>query len=244
MRRAARVGALTAALLMTASLAGAAEFVVGSGGSVDLGTGSLDLGCADLTVAGTFAGGSVGFDQARDVTIAPTGILNGEAATLQVAGDWDNAGSFNAGTGSVTMIDGCGLLSASVLGNTTFNDLQIVSTLAKLVNFEAGATTTVSGELSLAGQSGSLLQIRSTLAGVAAKFDAQGTTSAEYIDIADNDATAGKLISVGPGSQKGSDTPGWWLAAAVPALSLLGIATLGASLLWTGRRALSADASG
>ena len=118
-------------------------------------------------MAGTFAGGSVGFDQARDVTIAPTGIVNGEAATLQVAGDWDNAGAFNAGTGSVAMIDGCGLLSASVLGNTTFNDLQVVSTLAKLVSFEAGATTTVSGDFTLAGQSGSLLQIRSTLAGVA-----------------------------------------------------------------------------
>ena len=74
MRRVAEIFGVAAGLVMLASLANAAGFTVGSGASVDLGTGSLDLGCADLTVAGTLAGGSVGFDQARDVTIAPSGI--------------------------------------------------------------------------------------------------------------------------------------------------------------------------
>jgi hypothetical protein len=244
MRRAARVGALTAALLMAASLADAAEFVVGSGGSVDLGTGSLDLGCADLTVAGTFAGGSVGFDQARDVTIAPTGIVNGEAATLQVAGDWDNAGAFNAGTGSVAMIDGCGLLSASVLGNTTFNDLDITTATAKLLSFEAGATTTVTGDLQLAGQSGALLQIGSTSGGVAALFDVQGSATTSFVDVADNDATAGNFIPLGDESLKGSNTPGWNLISAVPVVGLFGLVALGGSLLWRGRRTLAADGRG
>ena len=45
---------------------------VGSGSSLDLGTGSLDLGCAALTVGGTLSAGTVGFDAARDVTIDPS----------------------------------------------------------------------------------------------------------------------------------------------------------------------------
>ena len=85
-----------AAILAVATGASAGQLSVGSGASVDLGAGSLALGCANLSVAGTMAAGTVGFDQARDVTIDPSGVLNGESATLQVAGDWDNAGTFNA----------------------------------------------------------------------------------------------------------------------------------------------------
>ncbi len=98
MRRAALAAATAAVALTLSAPAPAAQVTVGSGSSVDLGTGSLDLGCADLTVAGTMAAGTVGFDQARDVTIDPTGVVNGNSATLEVAGDWDNAGTFNAGT--------------------------------------------------------------------------------------------------------------------------------------------------
>ncbi len=79
-----------AAVLTLATGASAAQLTVGSGSSVDLGTGSLDLGCADLTVTGTLSAGTAGFSQARDVTIDPTGLVNGNSATLAVAGDWDN----------------------------------------------------------------------------------------------------------------------------------------------------------
>ena len=57
--------ALAAALLVVATGAGAGQFTVGSGASVDLGTGSLDLGCADLTVGGSLSAGTSGFAQAR-----------------------------------------------------------------------------------------------------------------------------------------------------------------------------------
>ena len=55
MKRAA-LAATTVALLVTAAEASAGSFVVGSGASVDLGTGSLALGCADLRVAGNPTG--------------------------------------------------------------------------------------------------------------------------------------------------------------------------------------------
>ena len=86
MRRAALVGLAVAVGLTLAAPGMAASVNVGSGSSLNLGTGSLNLGCADLSVAGTMDAGTVGFDQARDVTI--TGVLNGDSATLEVAGDW------------------------------------------------------------------------------------------------------------------------------------------------------------
>ncbi len=98
-----------AAFLTLATGASAAQLTVGAGASVDLGTGSLDLGCADLTVGGTLSAGTSGFSQARDVTIDPSGLVNGNSATLEVAGDWDNSGTFNAGTSTVKMVDGCSL---------------------------------------------------------------------------------------------------------------------------------------
>ena len=51
MRR-STLAAAGAAWLTFATGASAGEFSVGSGASLDLGTGSVDLGCADLTVTG------------------------------------------------------------------------------------------------------------------------------------------------------------------------------------------------
>ena len=235
----AKLGAVTAALVVLASAASAGQLTVGSGATVDLGTGSLGLGCADLTVAGTLSAGTVGFASARDVTIDPTGVVNGNSATLQLSGDWDNAGSFNAGTSTVQIADGCSLLSGVVAGNTSFAGLSITSTSARLVSFEAGSTTTVTGDLTLAGESGSLLQIRSTLGGSPAFLNALGTSTAAFVDVDDNDASGGNVISLGPESVTGSNTPGWKFAALVPVLGALGLALLGLWLLWIGRGALA-----
>ena len=98
MRLSVLAAAAAAAWLGVAPAAGAAEFAVGSGSSLDLGTGRLGLGCADLTVGGTLSAGTIGLDAARDVSIGASGVVNGESATLEVAGDWNNAGTFNAGS--------------------------------------------------------------------------------------------------------------------------------------------------
>ncbi len=69
-------GTAAAALVVLVTVAAGANVTIGSGSSLDLGTGLLDLGCADLTVAGTLSAGIVGFSAARDVTIEPAGVLN------------------------------------------------------------------------------------------------------------------------------------------------------------------------
>ena len=213
----------------------AANLTVGTGSTLDLGTGSLSLGCADLDVAGTLTAGSVGFSGARDVAIAPSGLVNAGSATLTLAGDWDNAGTFNAGTSTVLMLDGCALSSGVVTGNTSFANLSINTTSAKLVRFAAGSTQTVTN-LALLGASGNLLQLRSTVGGSPAFLDVQGSSSSSFIDVDDIDATAGNGIAVGWNSLKGPNTPGWLFGAAAPLLGPLGLGALALLLLTTGQR--------
>jgi hypothetical protein len=227
------------AFLAVATGASAGQLGVGSGASVDLGTGSLNLGCADLTVTGTFSGGSVGFASARDVTIDPSGIVNGNAATLEVAGDWDNAGTFNSGTSTVALVDGCGLSSAVIAGDTTFASLDLTTTSGKLYSFTAASTQTITTALNLLGAAGNLLTIRSTVGGSEAFIDLQGSHDADYVDAEDNDATAGNTIFLGENSVKGSNTPGWLVAPVVPVFGVLGLALVALSLLSGGRRALA-----
>ena len=71
----------------------------------------------------------------------------------------------------------------------------------------------------------------------------QGTSSADFVSIEDNDATPGNPITLGPGSTKEANTPGWFAAALVPGLSLLGLAVLVGVVQLAGRRTLRKPAS-
>ncbi len=170
------------------------------------------------------------------MTVSPAGVLSGDSATLEVAGDWDNAGTFNAGTSTVQMVDGCGLLSAVVAGDTTFANLDMTTSSGFLYSFVFGSTQTVTGSLTLLGAAANLLTIRSTLNGSEAFLNVQGSSSADFVDVEDNDATAGNPISLGPNSLKGSNTPGWLSGMVLPALGVLGLALLAFAVLGSGRR--------
>ncbi len=137
------------------------------------------------------------------------------------------------------MVDGCGLLSAVVAGDTTFANLDMTTSSGFLYSFVSGSTQTVTGALALQGAAANLLTIRSTLDGSAAFLSVQGSSSSDFVDVQDNDATAGNPVTLGPNSVKGSNTPGWLTAVLVPALGALGLAALALSVLWSGRRALA-----
>ena len=234
MRRAAC--AWLAALGIAAS-AQAGNVSVGANASFDLGTGSLALGCADLDVAGTVSAGGVGFTQGRDVAIGSNGTLNGDSATLELSGDWDNQGTFVAGTSTVRMVDGCALLSAVVSGKSSFHNFVVESAGGKQIRFEAKATQQVTNLLSFAGVLGSLLQIRSTVDGTPAYLDAEGASSASFVDVQDNDATPGGPVMLGSDSVKGPNTPGWQLSAEIPLLPPLALAALAFALAAVARTA-------
>jgi hypothetical protein len=231
------LAALAVLLLAAPALAG--NLTVGSGASLDLGTGSLALGCADLDVLGTFTSGTVGFTQGRDVTITPSGVMNGNSATLQLSGDWDNTGSFVPGTSSVRIVDGCGLLSGVVNGNTTFNNFTLSTSTAKQVTFTAGTTQTVTGLFDASGASGFLLRIRSTINGVLAFLNVQGGSTTNFVDVDDNSAVPGNDIALPSNSIKGPNTPGWLLSPMVPLLPPLAAALLLAALVLVAHRRLA-----
>ncbi|MEP7375153.1 MAG: hypothetical protein ABI675_17270 [Chitinophagaceae bacterium] len=76
-------------------------------GNLSATSGELDLN-ANATIAGNIA-------------ISPGAILYGDGVTINAGGNWSNTGTFNAGTGSVTL-NGTGAQSISA---TTFNNLTI-----------------------------------------------------------------------------------------------------------------------
>jgi hypothetical protein len=242
MKRAGWAAAVCAILSGLSAPASAGDLTVGSGSTFDLGSGSLALGCADVEVLGTLSAGSVGFSAARDVVIGPGGIVNGGSASLSLSGDWDNAGTFNAGSSTVQMVDGCGLYSALVMGSTSFANLAISTSTAKRVSFTSGSTQTVTGLLSLLGAAGNLLQIRSSVNGSAAFFNVTGTASASFVDVDDNDASAGNDISLPANSLRGANTPGWLLGVLVPMLEPLALGVLVLLLLAPAQRRLRRSA--
>ena len=185
MQRAGLAAAASLIVLGLSAPASAGKLTVGAGATFDLGPGSLALGCADLDVMGTLSAGTLGISQARDVAINPGGVVNGNSATLSLTGDWDNAGTFNAGTSTVQMVDGCALYGGVVSGNTSFSKLSINTTTAKQVSFAVGSTQTVTSLLWLLGASGNRLVLRSTASGNSAFLNVQGGSSASFVDIDD-----------------------------------------------------------
>ncbi len=240
-RHGRRLGPTLGLVGLGACIAGgtaADELSVGVGSSVDLGSGAIDLGCSDLTVAGRLSAGSIGVSGARDVTIGPAGVLEGRSATLEVTGDWDNAGTFDAGTSRVHLGDGCERSSAVVSGDTTFADLAVATATGKVFRFAAGSSQTVTGALRLLGAQAELLTIRSTSDGSEASLEVRGSGSGDFVDVRDSDASGGNPIALGPNSVKGPNTPGWVVAPWVPALGVSGLAALALALWWSARRAL------
>lgn len=230
LRRLAGIG-LAAALGLGAVPAPAAQLQVGAGSALFLGSGRLDLGCADLVVGGTLTGGTGTLDRARHVTI--NGALYANSATLNVAGDWSNAGLFQAGTSTVNFVDGCLRAGTTISGSSSFFVLDVTtSNKTKGLTFAAGSTTTVTGHLTLAGTPGQLLHIRSTVDGSEAYLDVQGGQAVSYVDVKDNHAI-GDPIYYGSDSASLGNTDGWVLvaAAAVPALAPWTLVPLAALLL-------------
>jgi hypothetical protein len=193
---------------LAATSSGASQLSVGSGSSFSLGSGTLNLGCASLLVAGSFDVISGSVEEALDVTIASGGTLDGGSGTLDLAGNWDNGdgGTFNAGTGSINFVDGCGVLSpVTITGSTTFSTLTLTTTTGKTYQFEAGSTQTIGVALSLTGVAGNLLTLRSTSPGSAATLDVQGSGTGDFLDVADLHVTPNPIV-FGPNSTVGSNT--------------------------------------
>jgi hypothetical protein len=174
-----------------ATPAGASGLSIGASSTVRLGDALLVLGCNDLH-------------------IAAAGTLQAQASTIRLAGDWDNDGTFDAGTGTVVFEDGCVPNQSSIAGSNTFFDLQIVTSTGKTVVLEAAATQTVLDALKLLGSAGNLLILRSSMPGQQAflKLEPAASQMIDYVDVADNGAT-GQTLAAGANSTDSGNTTNW-----------------------------------
>ncbi len=152
--------------LLLCAVAAHADLVVPAATTVGLGGGSMNLGCTDVILNGTLdlQGGTL--TNVRHVQIAAGGSLVLGSGSVSLAGNWSNAGTLNAGTGTVSIVDDAACAPSSVVsGNSTFHALSVTSTTGKLVQFAAGSMQTVQSSLTLTGTAANPLRIESTTPG-------------------------------------------------------------------------------
>jgi hypothetical protein len=203
-----RVWACTAVLFVWSGFLPTAfsqNLTVQSGSSFNLGSGTLDLGCGDMTVAGSLAIGSGTALTVRNVDISG-GDLSLGSGLISLSGDWVNRGSFTAGTGRVNVVDGCGSALSRLAGNSDFYQLAVTSSAGRTLEAEAGSIQTFANRLTLTGTSANLLRIRSSQTGSSSFFQlaASGTQDIFAVDVADNDASGGQVLVPQPPAGAGS----------------------------------------
>jgi hypothetical protein len=210
-----------------------AQVVVPTGAAFSLGGGSLDLGNTSLQVGGSFAIGSGSVQNADSVAILSGGNLDGGSGALTLFGDWSNAGTFSAGTGTVNFVDG-GIAQSNISGNSTFDNVSFVSATGKNYVFAVGTTQSISGLLTILGTSTQGIQFRSSTAGQVANIDllAGGTQNIQYVGVSDVHAI-GQHLAINQTNDGGTgNATGWFGSAAAgntvptPTLSWIGLLLL------------------
>jgi len=151
-----------------------------------------------------------------------TGTFNAQTASITIAGTTVSISSnaiFNAGTSTVTLANVAGstmTINLPLTNFTTFYTLQAL-TPGQYLNFQSGATTTISNLLNLQGASGNLVGIRSTTPGQQAYWINNGTNAVSFVDAADNNASGGLTIQAGTTSLNNGNLVNWSFGKASPA---------------------------
>ena len=134
-----------------------------------------------------------------NLAIEATGTLDASATGVNISlnGNWDNqGGTFTPGDSTVTFTNTPTVLTSTITGATTFNNLTCV-TPSKQLTFAANSIQTISNTLTLNGQaSGTEIQLRSSSAGTRWTFDVTGAAqTVEYVDVQDSDASSNDITA-------------------------------------------------
>ncbi len=172
-------------------------------GSLTIASSELDVSAnADtLVTTGTlFVNGgaltaTLGNIDANGSVVLTSGTLTApnSTGTFWIGGDFNHStgGTFTNSSG-VVRFDGT---SQGITGDqdTTFYELQKVTAVADTFLFSTSSTQTITGTLVLQGAAGNLLSLVSDTAGVQAPIELLpgGLQYLEYLDVRDNDASAG-----------------------------------------------------
>lgn len=164
----------------------AVGITIGSGGSISVGSGAIQLGCGDLVNNGTLGLGDGAVHMTGNVT--NSGQFDGESGLLEFGGDWSNYGALTAGASTVAVVDECHGGSIRFAGDTDFYNLWMLTTTGKTVVFEAGAEQKIANDLVFNGSPGNHLTLRSSKPGVHVftSLALAGTQFIDWVDVADN----------------------------------------------------------
>jgi hypothetical protein len=233
-----------ARLLVAGAIAGAAlaaarparaDLVVPANATVNLASGSLDLACTDVVVAGTLQVASASILNARHVTILAGGAIDGGSGSIALGGNWSNAGQFVAGTSAVRFRDLCSLTAATVAGSTTFSTASFVTATGRNFVFEVGSTQTINALLEIAGTAALPIQFRSAVPGQVAYVNLvpSGTQQIQHVGVTDVWAT-GQWLAPNLTNEGGGGNANRWFgqgaATPIPTLAETMLAVLAALL--------------
>lgn len=219
---------LLAGLAMALSLCApaAAQSSYPPGSSLDVPTGgSMDLGCLTLDMGGTLnlSGGTLTVD--TDVNFGASAVVTGTSGTLSVGGNISASGSVDIGNNSVVLRDGCDPgNSTQISGNFVFQNLTLTSTTGRTFVIPAGVNITVLGTLTLQGAPGQNIQLVSSGGGTAV------ITLGPSATVNSNNATVNAGVQIGAAPS----------ATNIPTLSEYGLMLMallmGLATLWQQRR--------
>ncbi len=172
----------------------------------------LDVDGTLAVTDGSLETGGNSADVEAEISLGAAGSLELGASTINLAGNWTNAGgTFNAGTSTLNL-DGT---SHTFAGATTFNNLAKTSAAAESITFTSGETTTVAGSLTLDGSAGQVITINASTGGVQATLNSTGTLGTiDYVDVTDHvlqESGATKSPALNPANSTDTgNTAGWF----------------------------------
>ena len=238
-RAGTRLAALALAILARSAMA---DLVVPPGATIDLGTGTFDLGCTDVQVAGTLIVGGT-LNNVRHFSILPGGNVLTTNGSIDVGGNWSNQGSFGSGTTIVRFRDLCGVADATISGNTTFSDVSFVTTTGKAYRFAVGSNQTITGLLEMLG-TGAPIRFYSTLAGNVATIDLKPSGTQQILNVGVSDVWAiGQWLAPNQTNVPGFGNANRWFGVPtantpIPLIDRTALAVLAALLALAGSLAI------
>ena len=167
-----------------------------TGGNAMTGSLTIDTGATlDATLANNY--------NLSAVNVIINGTYTARGSTITASGNWDSLlGTFTYGTSTVNLTG----VNKSIAGTSSFYNLTKSTTTADTLTFPASATTTVSGTLTLNGDSGQLLSLRSSVSGTPWGLNLPGSMSGSYLDVKDSNASYGGVASSTASVDSGNNT--------------------------------------
>lgn len=215
---------------LLSSAAFAAGMTIPAGARLPLNGGTLDAAGGSLRIDGTLELGSGVLRGLDALRIAVGGSADFGSGTATVTGDWENRGTFAAGSSRVELRDGAAVQSA-ILGASQFATLSLVSAGGKRYHFESGLTQRVSALLQVLGN-GLPIQLDVTTAGSAAFLDLAPTGTQVIANVGVSDVhAAGQHLAPTLTNQGGRGNAAGWFGGVVPAVPPVPVPALSWSAL-------------